>query len=335
GNNSEGDNGVVPYLPLWIGSTLHMVPDLQSSEPDVPTWYPSLALLYPTTVPMSFGETYEIGGFATTMTDVFNNALTVPVFGSNENIVQIRPANGWYSSTLTQNVPAAIATADTLKFAAPFDQYNWKNYALNNDLPENFRIELSAINFGWEGIQLAVFDQENATARGTDDWWTDSLVKIRLGNWTEFNYQTSRGWDSGNGYYSWANNSWLSGETRNAFDGKWKRYRLDVYGTTIAVSISEDGTNFDLLSITNSDPLDEFTVNDFVGLTDPNDDGNANTEYHLVLRTVSALALDNVEVTTLTVGGAIATSAGDIMSLDGASVPTELNTTASYSFDNW
>ena len=335
-DTDEGNNGVVPYLPLWIGSTLHLVPDLQDSETDVaPTdWNAGLALLYPTTIPMTFSQTYTLDGFTTSMTDLFASPLTVPVFSSAENVLTLRPENGWYSSTLAQSPPTAVADADILKFAARFDQYNWKNYTLHADLPVNFRVQFSAINFGWDGVQLAVFDQENADARGTDDWWSDSMIKLRLGNWTEMNYMTQRFWDAGNNHYYGTNNAWLNTETRNVFDGKWKSYRLDVYGNNIVVSVSTDGTTWTTLT-GSYDPDDEFNFIDFIGL-DLNDDANATTEYHLVLRTVSALAFDNVEITTLTVGGAVATSSGDVMStLDGSSVPASLLVPATYSFDNW
>ncbi|WP_320822364.1 hypothetical protein [Reinekea sp.] len=331
----EGDDGAIPFMSLWIGSTLHMVPDLQNSQPDVSPWDASLALLFPSTVPMTFGETYTLGGFATSMTDRFDNPLTLPTFSTSQNVVTIRPQTGWYQGTLAQSPPAAIATGDTLKYAAPFEQYNWKNYTLHGDLPANFRVELSAINFGWEGLQLAVFDQENASARNTDDWWQDTLIKTRLGNWSETRYVTARAWDGGNETHWTDGDTWQDGETKDVFNGKWRRYRMDVFGANIQYSVSTDGVTFDTITVPGSEPLKDFDATDFVGLADRNNDLNGDTEFHLVMRTVSALALDSLEVSTLTANGGFATTAGDLVVWDGASLPGALNGTASYSFDNW
>jgi len=339
---SEGEDGVIPFMSLWIGSTLHVVPDLQSSEPDVPAgeWYASLALLYPTTVAMTFGETYTMGGFSHTMTDRFNNALLVPSFPSSENVVTIRPQNGWYTGALAQSTPAAIAGGDILKLAAPLDQYNWRNYTLHSDLPANFRVEFSAVNFGWDGLQLAVFDQENETARNSDEWWADTLIKTRFGNWSETRYIKNRGWDSSVGVL-WVNgDDWENGETRDVFNGKWSRYRMDVFGANIQYSVSTNGVDFTTLTITGSETATEaakdFNAIDFVGLADANNDANNDTEYHLVMRTVSPLALDRLEVTTLTEGGDLTGGGtGDLVTWDGSSKPAALNTAATYSFENW
>jgi hypothetical protein len=35
---TEGEDGVIPFMSLWIGRTLHMVPDLQNSETGVLFW---------------------------------------------------------------------------------------------------------------------------------------------------------------------------------------------------------------------------------------------------------------------------------------------------------
>ena len=333
---SEGEDGVIPFMSLWIGSTLHMVPDLQSSETGVPTWYPSLALLYPTTVPMTYDETYTMDGFAYTMTDQFNNELWVPIFSASENVVTIRPQIGWYTGALAQSTPAAIAGGDILKLAVPLDQYNWSNYTLHSDLPANFRVEFSAVNFGWDGLQLAVFDQENETARENDDWWQDTLIKTRFGNWSETRYIKTRQWDSGDKILWSDGDDWEHGETRNVFNGKWSRYRMDVFGANIQYSVSTDGVGFTTISITGSDSLQDFNAIDFVGLADANNDANNDTEYHLVMRTVSPLALDRLEVTTLTVGGDLTGGgAGDLVTWDGSSKPAALSTAATYSFESW
>lgn len=330
---TEGDGGNIPYLPLWIGSTMHLVPDLQNSETNVNPWVPSLALLYPTTMPMNFESTYTLGGFATSMTDVAGNAMTVPTFSNGENAVTIRKERGWYTSGLTETVSSNLADGDLMKFAARFDEYNWKDYTLHNDLPEHFRVEFSAINFGWEGVQLVIFDQENRNRRGSDDIWADMLMKMRLGHWSDMSYQTSRTWNGVDTY--WGNNDWENGETRDAFNSNWARYRIDVYGNNIEISVSADGTTFETLEVTGSDPVETFSFSNFVGLADANDDGNSDTEYHLVLRSVSALAMDNLQMTTLLANGAIATTAGDLMDEDGSTLPTLFNTAANYGLENW
>jgi hypothetical protein len=333
-NQTEGNKGVIPFMSLWISNTLHMIPDLQNSQVDVPTWWPELALLYPSTVPMSYDETYTITGFAHTMTDRFGNAIEVPTFSDLENVASIRPGSGWYSGTLTESIPTAVATGSILKFAAPADQYQWKSFTLHDDLPANFRVEFSAINFGWEGVKLVVFDQENATARSSEDTWQDSVIDTRLGNWTDTRYTTLRGWSSGT-LSNWGS-EYAHGETRNVFNGKWSRYRMDVFGTNIRYSASADGINFTTITITGSDPLTDLDATDFVGLADLNNDGNNDTEYHLVMRTVNAMAIDSLEVSTLTDNGGLATTEGkDLVDWNGSSSPTNLDAAVSYGFDNW
>jgi hypothetical protein len=340
---AEGIDGAVPFMSMWIGNTLHMVPDLQRSEPDVPPsdWNASLALVYPTTVPMSFKETYTVGGFSHTMTDLFGNSLFVPNYTSSENVVTIRPQNGWYKGSLTQSVPAAIASGDTLKFAAQHDQHSWKSYTLHNDLPEHFRVEFSAINFGWNGVGLVVFDQENETARGSERSWDDAIINTSLGNWSHTSYKTIRGWNSYSGTLEDWGSQWSNGETKEVFNGKWSRYRMDVIGRTVTYSVSTDGDadeNFSIMTITGSETETEaakdFNATDFVGLEDINNDGNNDTEYHLVLRAVGPMALDRLEVTTMGASGGPVTTKGDLVLWDGSVKPANLSAAASYGLDN-
>jgi hypothetical protein len=353
-NQDEGNKGEIPFMSVWIANTLHMIPDLQSSQKDVPTWWPEMALLYPTTVPMTYGETYTLTGFAHTMTDRFGNAIEVPTFSGSENKAIIRPENGWYTGSLTQSIPAAVATEGVLKFAAPADLYQWKSFTLHNDLPENFRLEFSAINYGWDGVKLIVFDKENETARGSKDQWQDTIITARLGSWSHTEYAKGRNWVSGR--YNKQSTGYQNGESREVFNGKWSRYRMDVFGKNIQYSVSADGVTFTSITVTGSeketasgtepaltfdaiekDNEDKPTGKaDFMGLADKNDDGNAVTEYHLVMRTVNAIALDNLELSTLDDDGELVTTGGkDLLDWNGSSRPTNLDAAVSYGFANW
>ena len=115
---------------------------------------------------------------------------------------------------------------------------------------------------------------------------------------------------------------------------------MDVFGANIQYSVSTNGVDFTTLTITGSETATEaaidFNAIDFVGLADANNDANNDTEYHLVMRTVSPLALDRLEVTTLTEGGDLTGGGtGDLVTWDGSSKPAALNTAATYSFENW
>ena len=70
---------------------------------------------------------------------------------------------------------------------------------------------------------------------------------------------------------------------------------MKVYGTNVELSYSEDGTTYTAIA--------DLSKTDLVS--------RGGTDYRLVLRAASPLALDNMSLTTLDNSGNVATSNGD------------------------
>ena len=116
---------------------------------------------------------------------------------------------------------------------------------------------------------------------------------------------------------------WDNAETPEMFNGTFKRYRVDLYGTNLMVSVSEDGS----------------TYSEVEGLTQANMGARAST-YSLLLRARDSLQLDNLEISTLDSSGGMMTVAGDIYSEDfngDTEVPSSFATdvTDTLNLENW
>ena len=138
---------------------------------------------------------------------------------------------------------------------------------------------------------------------------------VRMGGWTSIDYKTGE-WDD------WSSN-WSDGNTPELFNGSWARYRIDFYGTNLVVSHSEDGTTF-----TEAMSVDNFKTR--VSNTD---------DLTFLIRAVNPVVVDDLQVTTLTAEGAVASAQGDILDLDfTSSIDSEFGTTdvsSDHGLDNW
>ncbi|GAA6134639.1 hypothetical protein NBRC116188_14280 [Oceaniserpentilla sp. 4NH20-0058] len=293
-DTTEGDNGVIPTFKLWLYKTLHMVPDLEQTGSSVDP------LLLPETVPMSFDETYTVAFNASSIIDLSGFQLQ----SASDATLETRPQTGWYNTGLLANVDTAIADDKVLKYATSFDTWEKKGWdILGADIGANFQVDFAAKNFSWDGIDVMLFDKANSEARNADqsNWdndWASLVFNYRLGGWSNLEYANGSNAQTG---WVWYNHTWFDKDTHDTlFNGVWKNYRVKVYGTNIELYYSDDGTTYTQVA--------DLSKTDLVS--------RAGTDYRLILRAASPLALDNLTLTTLDGSGDVSTSTGDLLDKD-------------------
>ena len=293
---TEGDNGTIPTFKLWLYKTLHMVPDLEQPANAVDP------LLLPDTLPLSFNETYTVSFDESSIIDLSGFQLQATA----DSTLATRPETGWYNTGLLANIDAAIADDKVLKYATSFDTWEKKGWdILGADIGANFQVDFAAKNFSWDGVDVMLYDAENATDRNTDqgNWdndWASLVFTYRLGGWSNLEYAISSN-TGGDGSWDWYNHNWFDKDTNSIlFNGVWKSYRVKVYGTNIELYYSDDGTTYTQVA--------ELSKTDLVA--------RSGTDYRLLLRAASPLAMDNLMITTLDASGNVSTSSGDQFDAD-------------------
>ena len=258
----------IDTLKVWVYKTLHLIPDqgglADSSGTD----------------PLSYGTTYTVA-LADGVMDAFNWDLDDSVFPKTASLTT-RPLTGWYLTDTDADL-AALTSGKSAKFARENDSWGVKAYGITGGLPDNFRIEFSAINYEWEGMKIYVFDMDRTQTFYEWFSWSNEapLFLANLGQWSDVNYTT--------GTNSWGyefDSTW--GETNKLFAGKWQRYRIDVYGTNLVISYSNDGTTFE-----ESESIGDLMLRE------------AGASYTFYLGTQQAVGLDNIDVYALDTEGAL------------------------------
>jgi len=318
----DAGNSEAYTMKVWLHKTLHLIVDRTSLSDDAVT-------------PMQANTTYTLDFEAGsgTMRDAFGVDLSLADLDVNTGAIATsfttRPNNGWYIGTSTSS--SALTSGDVLKYAGPVTDWEMETFLLRDlDSTSNVRVEFSAKNLGWDGPQIILWDNA-ATFSCCDDWWTRTMVKVRMSGWSDLNYKTTFADTSSPAdgtIDSWMDD-WDNGNTENLFNGQWKRYRIDFYGTSLRVYVSEDGTNYDEVSMFSKDDLAART----------------GTDYHLLFRVNSAMIVDDLKIQNLDSSGNLGS---DILSEDfgtggGGSVPnasptdfsTDVNDSAPYNLDNW
>ena len=214
---TEGTDGVIPYIPVWVYKTLHLIPDLSTD---------------------SLGDSISQGfTAATTYTLDFQDGIQ-DSYGwyfdeenSDENIT-MAPTNGWYNGdTTTSNT--SISSAKVATFAGTTaDSWEPESYKLA-DLASgetNFRVEFSAKNFSYHMGQIVLWENS-----ASDDYWTERVLSLEMSSYSSVQYKTALGSE-----YAWE-------ETPNVADGNWKQYRVDVYANTFTFSL-HNGTQWEEIS---------------------------------------------------------------------------------------
>ena len=134
------------------------------------------------------------------------------------------------------------------------------------------------------------------------------IFNYRLGGWSNLEYSNNFN-DNTTWNQYWHN--WHDKDTHDTlFNGVWKLYRVKVYGTNVELYYSEDGTTYT--------KIDDLSKTDLVS--------RSGTDYRLILRAASPLALDNVTITSSDASGNLGT-VGDVYSenFEGGTTPTEFS----------
>ncbi|MDO7674501.1 MAG: hypothetical protein MUQ43_08765, partial [Reinekea forsetii] len=239
----------IDMMRIWVNKTLHLIPDLDGLADSTGT------------TPLAADTAYTLTVGAGT-DDVFANALSTAAIAS----VTTRPSSGWY-----------IDTSETLLYAGRADgARKWSTYDVSGaTVSDDFELIFDAKNFGWQGIELYLFDPAGSQWERTD-------FRMSLGGWSWLDYPTST-----------SNYNWSDGETPSVFNGSWKTYRIRVYGSTLSVEtkvLGEDDSTYqavadlsvtDLATRNGADNRLFLRVNEPIGfdnfvLNSLNDDGTDN-----------------------------------------------------------
>ncbi len=303
----DDDSTSVDSFKVWIYKSFHLIPDLSG-------------LGDATTTPLSAGTNYTITLGSGTL-DAYSWDLVEGSQGTSKTF-QTRPASGWYSSA-TDDASDVFSSDEVAKYAGPATEFSKETFVLYEagqatedvNATGHVRIEFSAKNYGWDGIDVVLWNNTHYKTEHPNDTWVGYDAIVRMGNWTNIDYKTSPTDD-------WSSN-WADGQTPELFNGSWARYRVDFYGTNVVVSYSQDGTNF----------TEAMSVTDFRSRV-----GNID-DLTFLIRCSNPVVLDNLQVTTLTDQGSKASTAGDILDLDfTGAIDQEFGTTnvnSTYSLDNW
>ena len=261
-------NMEIDALKVWVYKTLHLIPD-QSGLGDSSG-----------TEPLSFDATYDVA-IADGVQDAFDWDLDDSVFPKSTSFTT-RPEEGWFL-TDTDSDLELLTSGKVARFARKSDSWNIKGYAITEGLPDNFRIEFSAINYEWKGITVYIFDMDRTNTFRAEVYWGNeaALIKADLGPGFDIGYTT--GYSDGN--YD-IDSTWS--QSNKLFAGKWQRYRLDVYGRNLVLSYSNDGSGDTFVEAEN---IDELMLRDSAA-------NNA-----LYLGTPLTIGLDNVEIYALDASG--------------------------------
>jgi hypothetical protein len=272
---TDDDNGFdVPYLPVWTYQTLHLIPDI-SDRGLGDTESKGLDPLTNYTVTV-----------ATTSDDYYGTPIGW-VDSADELTASIltRPDKGWYIGD-TDTDDAALSSGQVAKFAGRgTTNWGWDYYRLAT-APANFRLEFSARNLKWELLGITLHDADNGALSAYD-----YKLDVDISSWNAWgNYYSSTGYNNYVDYYD--NNG------NGIANGNWLKVKMEVFGNTYKLSVSDDGSNWTVL----------HEVSDM----------GARTNQELYLSVNEALLLDNLQLTTLDGSGnvPVATPVGDVLDED-------------------
>jgi hypothetical protein len=294
-------------MKVWIYKSLHLIPDLdETGLGDSSTTSP---LDYETGYTVALGEGVKdaYGWFLEGDAEETSEAFTT------------KPEHGWYHSPETDCAEAAISSGGVAKYAGPEAEWSKETFGLGAEVPAHVRVEFSAKNYRWEGINVVLWNKTEWADNDSSDNWRAEVAHLRLGNWSNIDYKTRRventweewhwneeeqtdEWVTHTEY--WYESNWKDGNTPTLFNGTWMRYRVDIYANQLRLYYMES-------EAAGWTEVESFAVDDLMVRV-------PNHHHTLLLRVTDPLVIDDVAVTTLTGEGAVADFEGDILSLDFA-----------------
>ena len=306
----------VASMKVWIGRFLHLIPDLDNNG----TIAADDALLdLKSTTPLKLATNYQID-VSVSAKDESGTAL-----GSTATkLFKTRPTTGWYDS---DGVGKYAGTANKSSGWPQPELYdlNVNVYTGATDTvtaPANFRLQFKAKNHEQEGIGIILWDNTNPIPSSLSGSWLRPNVNIRLGSWSNIQYvyaASNRCWDPVTWTYTAScgvQNNYRGANTPLVFNGVWMTYRIDLYGSNMKISYSEDGSSFTTVK------FDDWSTGQNVPidtLTDLLARDEVNHAYKLFLRVIQPLDMDDLQVIKLDSSG-IPDVAGTLMNVGFSAV---------------
>jgi hypothetical protein len=187
-----------------------------------------------------------------------------------------RPDDGWYLGATDTN-DTLFSDGQVAKFAGRPDTTNWSwdYHKIASGVPANFRLDFSIRNLKWDLVGIVLSDSSNSSA------YDGAVLNTTMSSWNAW------------GSYKGVNDTYCGlcqyvdyydSNGNGIANGNWIKVRVEVFGTSYRLSISEDGTNYTVLHQVPADGQQGIKV--------------AGGE-ELYLRFVEPVLLDNVQLTTL------------------------------------
>jgi len=299
----DGASNIIANMKIWIYKSLHLVPDLDATGLGDSS----------TTSPLGFSTDYTVSLGDDTM-DAYGWYLAEGTEGKSVSFTT-KPEKGWYHSSATDCTIEAISTGGVAKYAGPESAWTTETFDLGVDVPDNVRIEFSAKNYKWEGINVVLWNNtEWADTDNNDDNWRPTVAQLRLRNWTDVDYKIRRNentwcwwaWDGAKDVETcdtdyWYDGNHKNGETPKLFNGSWMRYRIEFYGNNMKLYYWENATD-------GWTEASGISADDLMSRVE-------NNNHTFLLRVTDPIVLDDLQVSTLKTDGTLDSVAGDVLNL--------------------
>ncbi|MBD3671780.1 MAG: hypothetical protein HUJ29_13505, partial [Gammaproteobacteria bacterium] len=206
------------------------------------------------------------------------------------------PDMGWYYSACSNDASGTFSSGGVAKFAGVTDTDSWgyplygaEAFNLGYDAAGDFRLEFSARNIGWDGINIALWNDTHFTAHNSDYYARYANFNFYSGG-ASLDYTYLEELIGGNNYTKYAYTSnWMP----DIFNGNWARYAIEVRGRNVTMEYSIDGTTFLPISFQVWDSTSSSYV-DAAGITDLVDRSASSDTFQLHMRVQNKVEIDNV-----------------------------------------
>ncbi len=254
----------VEFLPVWLADSLHVIPDQDGLGN-----FTAAPLLKESVHTLSVdGNAEDRWGNLLSSGDTVTYPLST-TFTTD-------CALGWCAGA-TDIANSALSEGGAIRHIT--NQNIMETYNLGVDASGHIRLEFSARNYTVSGVSVMLWDQAAYQAGGSSNY-SDGLELV-----LNMNMQPP----VDNVIFAGSGITTKSLAAPQVFNGEWRRYRLDVVGTTATLYTSEDGVSY--TAVTNA------TAN---GLPDR---ATAGSGFLLFLRADREVMLDNLRVQPLDSAG--------------------------------
>ena len=208
----------IDLLPVWISRTLHAIPDLDGLD--------NYSIS-----PLDKDSIYTVS-VAGNAQDYWDNLLSGGDTGTYPLSTNFTTdcATGWCAGST--DVSGSLLSSDgAIRHISNLN--TMETYNLGIDASGHIRLEFSARNYSLTGISTILWDQNAYQAGGSIDYSDGLELEVRMNMQPPIDNVF---------LYNTITPKWVS--AGQVFNGEWRRYRLDIVGTTATLSTSEDGVSY-------------------------------------------------------------------------------------------